>query len=81
MKQEIEMTTVWTHEGYPIEGAVVATGKGKASGKGERDSRVKARKTCNVTIAMNSGTLQPSAQMQSNATIAAKRGIKPQTAG
>ena len=34
MKQESEMTTVWTQEGYPIEVAVDAIGKGKASGKG-----------------------------------------------
>ena len=32
MKQEIEMTTVWTQEGYPIEVAVDAIGKGKSKG-------------------------------------------------
>ena len=29
MKQEIEMTSVWTQEGYPIEVAVDAIGKGR----------------------------------------------------
>ena len=43
MKQEIEMTTVWTQEGYPIEVAVDAIGKGKASGKGGKGFKGKGQ--------------------------------------